>query len=126
MVNGSRVMKFAINIEYGNYNSDKRVTAFTAPYNYFNREGIVECKFHVNAIILTTCDFTLDSDEIQKVSDSCSIQYRPKGLHKNTKGVFYKLDGKPIYLTPDEIEELNEFISKCISQKELLVQRKRN
>lgn len=114
-------MKFALNTEYGNHNSDKRVTAFTGLYNYFRNRDKVECKFHVNALILTTKDFEIESDNIQLVSDSCSVQYRPKGLHKNTKGIFYKMDGKPVYLDGEEKEELRIFIERCVAQKEFIL-----
>lgn len=116
-------MKFALNIEYGNHNNKDRVTAFDGLYQYFNsnNEKKVHCKFHVNAIIKTTIDFDVNSDMIQIVSDSSSVQYRPKGLHKNTKGVFYKLNGKPIYLDQKESYELEDFIDHCVNKKETIL-----
>ena len=114
-------MKFALNREYGNHNSDKRVLAFTGLTDYFRDREKVECKFHVNALILTTKDFKIDSDNIQLVSDSCSVQYRPKGLHENTKGIFYKMNGKHIYLDGEEKEELQIFIERCVVQKEFIL-----
>lgn len=115
-------MKFVLNVEYGNYNNINRVTAFEGLYPYFTKkEKKVNCKFHVNAIIKTTIDFDINSDMIQIVSDSCSVQYRPKGLHKNTKGVFYKLNGKPVYLDQKELYELEDFIEHCIDKKETII-----
>ena len=119
-------MKFALNTEYGNYNSKNRILAFTGLYDYFKNKNNVECKFHVNALILTTKDFDIKSELIQIVSDSCSVQYRPKGLHKNSKGIFYKLNGKSIYLYGEQNEQLSTFIKRCITQKELILNNERN
>lgn len=70
------------------------------------------CTFFINAIILTTKDFDINSDEIQTCSSNDSYQYRPKAIYKNRKGYFYKLD-KPIYLTKEQEIGMFEFIEKC-------------
>lgn len=114
-------MKFALNMEYGNRNSKDRVTAFISPYDYFNNGNKKDCKFNVNALILTTKEFDIDSNEVQIVTDSCSMQYRPKGLHSNTKGIFYKINGRPIYLDEKEVFELEYFIEHCIDKKETIL-----
>lgn len=115
-------MKFALNIDYMNYNSKERVTAFTGQLEYY-KGNEREYNFHVNALVLTTEDFSinLDSDIIQIVSDSCSVQYRPKGLHKNTKGVFYKINGKSVYLNSKEVVEMGSFISEANKKKDAIL-----
>lgn len=119
-------MKFALNIEYGNYNSKDRVLVFEGEINYFtNGSDLSLCKFHINALVETTKDFDINSDEIQFVGDSCSVQIRPKGIHKNSIGYFYKLKSTRVYLKPNEVDEMNAFIDRCVSQKDELLQRKR-
>lgn len=119
-------MKFALNIDYGNYSSKDRVIVFEGEINYFNKPNRLNlCKFHLNALIETTKDFDVYSNEIQFVDDTDSVQIRPKGIHSNSKGYFYKLKSQRVYLSDYEVSEMFEFIKKCLAEKENLLREKR-
>lgn len=90
-------MDFILNVVYSAPINDRAV-AYQGMYNYFGPKGKeVMCTFLVCCIIKTTQDFKLGTDEIQVCRDTDSIQYRPKGIHKNTKGCFYMTGVKPIH-----------------------------
>lgn len=105
-------MKFVTNIQYTT-NTKDRVFIKQEMYDYFKSSQpqvakSVMCTFFVSAIIKTTEDFyiDLDNDIIQTCTDSCSVQYRPKAIYKNSKGYFYKLNNSQrIYLTKQQEEE---------------------
>jgi len=107
-------MKFIINKEVG-YNHKDRVCIFKRDEKYTStyRDGRTTenswlVNYFCNAVINVTKDWNYE-DKFSIVSDTDSIQYRPKAIFRNSKGYFYK-SGKAIYLTKEEIEEMFLFI----------------
>ena len=112
---------FVLTVEYGNYLSPTRVKEFVAEVDYFKNGKKVECKFLPAIIVKTTSDFELTSEKTQIVSDTCSVQFRPKAIHANKKGFFYKLGGKSIYLTKEQTEDYFETAYEWMLNKEEII-----
>jgi hypothetical protein len=110
-------MKFIINKEVSYTHEDrvrilKRQEAFTNTYSDGRKsEHTWEVTYLCNAVIKVTNDWNIE-DEFSIVSDTDSIQYRPKGIFGNKKGYFYK-NGGTIYLTKEEVDEMLLFIQKA-------------
>jgi len=103
-------MKFAANRTISYTNGD-RVLILQREEEYFrNSDSLTSVKYLCCALIEVTRDWEED-DDFPIVSDNDSVQIRPKGIFKSSKGYYYKLD-KTIYLTNNEVEEMEEFIKK--------------
>jgi hypothetical protein len=115
-------MKFAVNKTIS-YTNDDRVLIFERNEDYFNNGYTRLVKYLVCALIEVTRDWN-DDDELPIVSDTDSIQIRPKAIFKSSKGYYYKnssgrgKSAKTVYLTDSEVNEMKEFIKKF---KEYLV-----
>lgn len=103
-------MKFAANRTIS-YTNDDRVLILQREEKYFrNSDKLTSVKYLCCALIEVTRDWK-DDDEFPVVSDTDSIQIRPKAIFKSSKGYYYK-SGKTIYLTGDEVKEMETFIKK--------------
>jgi len=106
-------MKFCIEKTI-HYTSEDRVKITTKKEHYFNDEHIWDVKYMCNALIKTTEDFDINNT-FPIVSDTCSIQIRPKGIFASKKGYFYKGTNKErVYLKKEEVDDMLLFINKSI------------
>lgn len=106
-------MKFAVNRTIS-YTSDDRVLIFEKNEKYISTvDNLFQVKYLCCALIEVTRDWK-DDDEFPIVSDTDSIQIRPKGIFKSSKGYYYK-SGKTIYLTDEEVNQMNDFINKFLN-----------
>jgi len=107
-------MKFAANRTIG-YTNDDRVLILQREEQYLSTsDRLTSVKYLCCALIEVTRDW-MDDDEFPIVSDTDSIQIRPKGIFKSSKGHYYK-SGKTIYLTDEEVNQMNEFINKFLNK----------
>lgn len=105
-------MKFCIE-ETIHYTNVDRVKIVTIKRNYFNDEYQWDVKYMCNVLIEITKDFDI-REYFPIVSDTCSVQIRPKGLFKTNKGYFYKGANKErVYLTKNEEVEMLDYIEKA-------------
>lgn len=100
-------MKFIINKTI-HYTQEDRVEILKREEDYFENGTTMTVKYLCNAVICVTKDWNPD-DDFSIISDTDSIQYRPKGIFKSSKGYFYKNKGT-VYLTNIEVEEMFNFI----------------
>lgn len=100
-------MKFIINKTI-QYTQEDRVEILSREEDYFKNGVERTVKYLCNAVICVTKDWNPD-DDFSLVQDTDSIQYRPKGIFKNSKGFYYKNKGTQ-YLTDLEKEEMFNFI----------------
>lgn len=77
--------------------------------DYFKNGHDYDVKYIAKVLVKVREDFDTSEDFVFVRSDS-SIQYRPKSLHSNTKGVFYKIGNNRKYLNGSEEKELKSFI----------------
>ena len=69
-------------------------------------------------VIQTNKDFQhYGCNSYQIVKETDSVQFRPKVLHKDKHGIFYKCKMFKIYLTEAEQRELEKYI--CFAQQKL-------
>ena len=101
-------MRFAVNRTIS-YTNDDRVLILERDEPYFIDGGLSSVKYLCCALIEVTRDWK-DDEEFPIVSDTDSIQIRPKSIFKSSKGYYYK-SGKTIYLTDGEVAEMHEFIN---------------
>lgn len=101
-------MRFAVNRTIS-YTNDDRVLILERDEPYFIDGRLSSVKYLCCALIEVTRDWE-DDEEFPIVSDTDSIQIRPKGIFKSSKGYYYK-SGKTIYLTDGEVSEMYEFIN---------------
>lgn len=67
----------------------------------------------VGVLVQVTKDFDPYSSEIQIVSGTDSFQIRPKAIFVNKKkGYYWMNDGKRVYLSESETEELDIFLDR--------------
>lgn len=109
-------MKFIITKDYSRNNDDRefiinKSEKYTHNYNGVIKEYEREVYYFCSAIIKVREDWKLDN-ELSIISDTDSIQYRPKAIYLNSKGYYYK-NGKVIYLTEDEVNEMLDFSWKA-------------
>lgn len=103
-------MKFAIERTIS-YTHKDRVKILTADEDYFNQGNNWAVKYMAVALIKVTSDFDLEK-KFNIIGDTDSVQYRPKGIFKNSKGYFIK-NKKTVYLTDDEVADLLKYITKA-------------
>jgi hypothetical protein len=109
-------MKFAINRSIS-YTNEDRVLILERTEDYFNNGNTYPVKYLPCVLIEVTRDWN-NNDEFPIVSDTDSIQIRPKAIFKSSKGYYYKnpgsrtKSGKTIYLTDAEVSEMEEFIKR--------------
>lgn len=103
-------MRFGINrsIHYG---ASDRVLILEREEDYFDKGTTLNVKYFCCALVMVTEDFDM-KDPSPFVTDSCSIQIRPKGIFKSNKGYYYKSKGT-IYLTEQEVFEMLDFNRKA-------------
>jgi len=105
-------MKFCIERTIA-YTNQERVIITTKKEDYFERGYEYDVKYMCNAIIETTRDFNLD-EKFPIVSDTDSIQIRPKGIFRSNKGYFYKGSNKErVYLNKIEEMQMYDYILKA-------------
>ncbi len=111
-------MKFTIDRTIHHTSSD-RIKIVEKKERYFSTsENLWDVKYMCQALVQVTGDFDMN-DEFIIASDTCSVQFRPKSLFINSKGVFYKgQDKKRIFLTKVEINEMESFM---LSAKEYIL-----
>jgi hypothetical protein len=101
-------MKFAVNKTISHVNREV-VLVLERNERYFETNpALFPVKYICCALIKVTEDWD-ENDPLPIVSSTDSIQIRPKSIFKSTKGYYYK-STKTIYLTDDEVSEMNEFI----------------
>lgn len=109
-------MKFAVNKTIS-YTNDDRVLIFERNEDYFNNSYVRLVKYLICGLIEVTRDWN-DDDEFPIVSDTDSVQIRPKSIFKSSKGYYYKnssgrnKSAKTVYLTESEVNEMLDFIEK--------------
>ena len=73
----------------------------------------------VGVLIEVVKDFDPYSDEIQIVRNTDSFQVRPKAIFANKKNDYYWMyEGKRVYLSENEVEELDRFLVKVRAMEE--------
>lgn len=102
-------MKFAIEKTISYCHKD-RVRICKRKESYFkdlsNNNSLYDVQYMLVILIKTTEDFKLE-ETFNIVSNTDSIQYRPKGIFKNSKGYYYKDSNKKVkYLTQEESDQL--------------------
>ena len=65
------------------------------------------------AVVKRYACFDEDQDNFEFVYDTDNVEYVVKVLYKNSKGIYYKINGKRSYLTEDKVKELNVYIGKA-------------
>lgn len=103
-------MKFIIDRTIQQYNGD-RVSILRRNEEHFKGGSKIFVDYLCNVVIAVTKGWDM-CDKFPVVDDSCSIQYRPKGIYSNKKGFYYK-NKKIIYLTNSEVEEMLQYISEA-------------
>ena len=63
------------------------------------------------AYLLEMGDFDI-SNEFNILSNTASIQIRPKAIYKNNKGYYKKVDNKRVYFNEEERQEIEQAIDK--------------
>lgn len=67
----------------------------------------------VAILVNVTEDFKLNND-VEIIDDTnYSFQIRPKAIHMNSKGYYYKLNNSPVYLTDVQIKDMEVYISRA-------------
>lgn len=113
-------MKFLIEKTVSSVTKDT-VVILRRDEDYFKNGYDYDVKYVAKVLVKVREDFDASEDFVFVRSDS-SIQYRPKSLHSNTKGVFYKNGSSRMYLNGSEERELEEFIKKA---KDYILQNKK-
>lgn len=73
----------------------------------------------VGVLVQAVKDFDPYSDEIQIVRSTYSFQIRPKAIFMNKKNGYYWMnDGKRVYLSESETEELDRFLDRLSAMEE--------
>ena len=105
-------MKFCIEKTISYTNVD-RVKITTKKEDYFERNTLYNVNYMCNVLIKVTEDFNIEH-QFPIVSDTCSIQIRPKGIFKSNKGYFYKGNDKQrVYLSKEEELKMINYIEKA-------------
>lgn len=66
----------------------------------------------VAILVNVTENFELNN-VVEIIDDTDSFQIRPKAIHMNSKGYYYKLNSSPVYLTDDQIKDMEVYISRA-------------
>lgn len=103
-------MKFVI-VQEISYHQKDRVVILKREEDYFRNSIERTVTYLCSAVINVTKDWDIDAP-ISIVDDTHSIQYRPKGIFKSSKGYFYKNKGT-VYLTEIEVQEMFDFIENA-------------
>lgn len=103
-------MKFAANRTLEYTSKDRFLIVEREEKYYRNDDNLRLVRYFCCALIEVTRDWKED-DEFPIVSDTDSIQIRPKAIFKSSKGYYYK-SNKTVYLTGDEVKEMETFIKK--------------
>ena len=107
-------MKFAANRTLEYTSKDRFLIVEREEKYYRNDDSLRLVRYFCCALIEVTRDWKED-DKFPVVSDTDSIQIRPKAIFKSPKGYYYK-SNKTVYLTDVEVEQMNQFINNFLKQ----------
>ena len=104
-------MKFLIEKTVSSVTKDT-IVILSRGEDYFKNGYDYNVKYVAKVLVKVREDFNT-SEDFPIVGATDSIQYRPKSLHSNTKGVFYKNGNSRKYLNGSEEKELKSFIQEA-------------